>query len=686
MAQQPTFLVFVYFIYGLAFFSMGLAVWLEVGRTPSFENVRALRFLAGFGVLHGLHEWVEAFIILHNSGVVELGEPFVTNILDVSLLLLSFLLLITFGGRMLFFEWAGNGRKQTLLILLTLFVLWGLTTTVALTIYKPCPEGCMEAADVLGRYFLGIPGALLAAVAMFKQRQSFLERGMVRCSNDIRWAAIIMFLYGVVGQLFTKQTPIFPSTVINSDLFFELFGFPVQIFRAVLASLVAIFVIRALRAFELERQRRFVAANEDKLAAQQEALEAQQQAQIETEKLNLELQTAVQNLTTLFDLSHSLAVTLDRDTILQQSFPQVCASMPRIARGIIFLCEGGERLLRPVVSYPPELKEENGKIDRLSHYVHDTAGPACWLNEKIIPLDPKEFQAGVHSPQRYGRAIGLPLIIKEQISGCLVITLHEDAKAASLNDLSLFCTIARQLSLAIENVTLYQEVQAREELRGELLHQVVTAQEMERQHIARELHDGIGQMLTALSLGLAAARDSITEDPERSFQQLDALKTMESRVLVELQNLISGLRPSVLDDLGLVPALRGLIQQFDKRGGLNVKLQVIGHQRRVQSEIETILFRIAQESLTNVVRHAQANKATVSLTFGPNNIALQVEDDGCGFDPDTVLKSKDKQHWGLLGIGERVSLVGGHSQIFAKPGAGTTISANIPLLEVPINV
>ncbi len=685
MENQPTYLVFVYFVYGLAFFSMGLAVWLEAGRTSGFQNIRMLRFLAGFGFLHGLHEWVEVFTILHKAGVVELGDPFLANVLDVGLLLGSFLLLLIFGTFMIFAERGGNGRNRTIFTVFALFVIWGVSTAIALSIYEPCREGCMDVADVLGRYVLGIPGALLAAWALLQQQRSFQDRGMTRCAADIRWAALTLFLYGVVGQIFTKQTPLFPSTVINTDLFLQLFGFPVQILRAVMATLVTIFVIRALRGFELERQQRLVKANEERLAAQQAALVTQQQARTETEALNLELQTAVQNLTTLFDLSYNLARTLDRDMILRQTLPQICESMPRIDCGIIFLLEKGKRPLRPIIHHPATLPR-NGfgtapfsqQISLIGEYVVTNKSTACWLDGNIVPLDPVEFQAGGRLPKRYGRIIGLPLIIKEKIGGSLVLTLREDAEAATLNDLSLFCTIARQLSLAIENATLYQEVQAREELRGELLHQVVSAQEMERQHIARELHDGIGQMLTALGLGLAAARDSLTRDPERSFHQLDELKSMGTQVLHELQGLVSGLRPSVLDDLGLVPALRGLVQQVDGRGGTAVQLKVQGTARRMMPEIETILFRITQEALTNVMRHAQANQVQVKLVFDVGSVALQIQDDGRGFDPDTVLHTEHK-HWGLLGIEERVSLVGGKSQIYSRPGKGSTIYVNIPL-------
>ena len=686
MENQPTYLVLVYFIYGLAFFSMGLAVWLEAGRTSGFQNARMLRFLAGFGFLHGLHEWVEVFTILHNAGVVNLGDPFLANLLDVGLLLISFLLLLTFGAVMIFSERGSNGRTRTIFTILTLFTVWGISTAIALSIDQPCREGCMDVADVLGRYLLGIPGALLAAWAMLLQRRSFQSRGMTRCANDIRWAALTLFLYGVVGQVFTQQTAIFPSTVVNTDLFLQWFGFPVQILRAVMATLLAVFVIRALRGFEMERQQRLVTANEERLAAQRAALAAQQQARTETETLNQELQTAVQNLTTLFDLSYNLARTLDQDTILRQTLPQICDSLPRIARGIIFLVEPGQRPLQPLISHPPLLPRNGSEAAQfpqsillIGEYVVTHQRPACWLEGAIVPLDPTEFHAGINSPERYGRIVGLPLIIKEQISGSLVLILQEDTEAATLNDLSLFCTIARQLSLAIENATLYQEVQAREELRGKLLHQIVSAQEMERQHIARELHDGVGQMLTALGLGLAAARDSLMHDPERSYKQLDELKNMGTQVLHELQGLVTGLRPSVLDDLGLVPAIRGLVQQFDARLGTAVQLNVPGSARRIQPALETILFRITQEALTNVARHAQARQVIITLVFEVDSVDLRIQDDGCGFDPDTIIRSDPKQHWGLLGIEERVSLVGGQSQIHSSPGKGTIIFIHIPL-------
>jgi signal transduction histidine kinase len=124
-----------------------------------------------------------------------------------------------------------------------------------------------------------------------------------------------------------------------------------------------------------------------------------------------------------------------------------------------------------------------------------------------------------------------------------------------------------------------------------------------------------------------------------------------------------------------------LVQQFESQAQLSVHLQVQGPARRLQPEIETILFRITQEALNNVTRHAQADNAHVSLTFAAASVSLQIQDDGCGFDPHTALRSDHKPHWGLLGIEERVTLVGGHCQINSRPRVGTTLHVNIPLQE-----
>ncbi len=684
-------MIFIFFVYGLAFFSMGLLVWLESGRTSGFRGARVLRYLAGFGILHGLHEWVEAMTRLHGDGLIETPNPFLLNVADIVLLIVSFLLLIIFGFRMIFTYRSqddGNGRQYTFISVAVIVTIWGGITTFTLLYFQPYRANYMTIIDVLSRYMLGMPGAFLAAWALLLQRRAFQTRGLVKCAKDLRWAVVALVFYGAVGQLVTKPSVLFPSTFLNADLFQQLLGFPIQIFRAVAGSVVALFVIRALRAFELERQQQLATANEERLAAQQAALATQQQARAETEKLNRELQTAVQDLTMLFDLSRSLAATLDLETLLQKTMDQVFDSVPRIEGGMIFLREKVERPLQQIVcvGYCDEddsivNKQVRRKLQAIGQYVVGAGQSACWVGEVIMPL---ENIAPRNEPEVEGMGtfiVGMPLSAQEQVTGSLVLSMNVDANPFTRHDLSLISTIASQLSMAVENAILYQEVQNREALRGELLHQIVSAQENERQRIARELHDGPGQMLTALGLGLAAASDSITHNPERGAQQLVKLKTMNTMVLHELQNLVVGLRPSVLDDLGLAPAMRGLIKEFETQMGVAIQFTVRGQPRRVQPELEIILFRITQEALTNVAKHAQAQVVNVELTLDCQEIQLLIQDDGCGFDPDEILRtgSKTRSGWGLLGIKERVDLVEGHCQILSQPGSGTMIQINIPM-------
>lgn len=521
-------IIVIYFFYGLAFFSMGLVVWLESGRTSEFRIARAMGPLAGFGIIHGLHEWFEMFQRLGEAQATNIPAWLLLDNVRIGHLVLSFLLLVIFGVRLIYSSRKEDGNEHLFAYLSAgaLLVVWLVSVAITRRLYAR-PADLIAVQDVLARYILGIPGALLAAWAIVLEQRTFKVRGMPGFGRDLLRAALALILYGVVGQLFPRPSFLFPANIVNSELFLALFGVPIQLFRAFIAAVMALFVIRALRAFDLERQQRLLAANEARLAAQQEALAVQQQARAETEQLNRELQAAMQ-------------------------------------------------------------------------------------------------------------------------------------------DLSI----------------LYQEVQRREALRGELLHQVVSAQEHERQRIARELHDGTGQTLTALGLGIAAASENMQVDPELAGRQLRELRHFSDRALQELRDVIGNLRPSILDDLGLVPALQSQAQEFEARTGVRTTFVVNGRRRRMQPEIETVVFRIAQEALTNVAKHAAATAATMELTFADDALHLMVKDDGRGFDPAAALHTNARRRaWGLLGMQERVALVGGSWTVESQPGQGTTIQVTVPVVS-----
>jgi signal transduction histidine kinase len=224
------------------------------------------------------------------------------------------------------------------------------------------------------------------------------------------------------------------------------------------------------------------------------------------------------------------------------------------------------------------------------------------------------------------------------------------------------------------------EAQRREALRGKLLKQVVSAQEAERQRIARELHDATGQSLTAIGLGLRGISNTFRQDTDKAFENLRQLEGLVARSLDELQRLIADLRPSHLDDLGLPAALRWYAGEMQNRVPLTITIEINGEPRPIDPVANTTLFRVAQEALTNVIKHAQAANVSVRLSYLPTVVMLQVEDDGCGFD---VRAQAQRPQWGLLGMEERATLLGGNVVVHSQPGHGARVEVTIPYHPKP---
>jgi signal transduction histidine kinase len=470
------------------------------------------------------------------------------------------------------------------------------------------------------------------------------------------------------------------------------------VFRAGTAVIIAIFIIQALRAFEVETRQQLISANNARLSAQREALAIQEQAQRETEAINQDLEQAVQELSILYELSRNLAATIDRDTLLQQTTARVFDTLPRIGGGMVLLREKPERELEVVAlsGYPGRSQNNCDAIfecpyDRaylLGQYVSETGNLAWCDGENIVDLGevntvltrqldtPLEIDIGGHT-------IGVPLLTQQRVMGGVVFSVKPNTDPFTQRDLSLIVAIAGQLSIAIENASLYQEVQEREAMRGEMLQQIVAAQEKERQRVARELHDSTGQALTALGLGLAAASENLYRNTDMAGWQLQELRSLNSQTLQDVHNLVADLRPSLLDNLGLVSALRSQVQAFQKRTRIHATFSHTGVKRREDQAIELTIYRIAQEALTNIAKHTKATDVRVRLISRPDRLCLRIRDNGQGFDAEKVLDSSQKRReaWGLLGMQERVSLIGGHFFIRSREDVGTIIQICIPLPE-----
>jgi signal transduction histidine kinase len=255
----------------------------------------------------------------------------------------------------------------------------------------------------------------------------------------------------------------------------------------------------------------------------------------------------------------------------------------------------------------------------------------------------------------------VPLVVRDKVIGVLEVHDKEGPGDARFTDedLRIAETFAGRAAVAVE---LSQRV-ARDALR-----RVVAAQELERRRLARELHDETGQALTSILLALKPLEDGPASEAVAELHELVVT------ALQDVRRLAVELRPKVLDDFGLVPALERLTASFGEQTGLNVTFQSTVGEERLPGEMETALFRVVQESLTNVVKHSHASTVSIVLTRRGDSVAVVVEDDGAGFDPDA-----SSDGIGLLGMRERLAILDGKLEVESTPGNGTTLVAEIPV-------
>jgi signal transduction histidine kinase len=561
--------------------------------------------------------------------------------------------------------------------------LWALAVGYMALRYRPTTGEFFASADVLARYALAIPGALLAAWALLRERRDFHSRGMSQYGGSLLWAGLAFAVYGIVGQVFVKPSLVFPSQHINSALFSQTFGFPIQLVRALAAAGIAFHLGKALRAFEAEGRIRLARANKARIEAQAAALDAQQRRADEVEALNAELRAIAGELAALVDMSRILASTFDLKQMSGEALRQMVRSIGRACCGVIFLRrpDGGYELLRayrrpeaPTPVIPPPVTE-------LCVRAGEVSGPVgARLDGDIVLLGPESFNEA-----KGFQSFGAPLKSKDRTFGSVALSSAEEDEPLGPDDLRMLTAFAQQMATAIDNIRLYQIVQDREAQLEDLVARLVHAQEDERKRIARELHDDTGQKLSAMGMGLAALEAALgSGDATRGAAVLRNLREMNDQAITELRNIMADLRPAQLDDLGLVPALRWYLSQFQARHpSSRVSLVVENAPSRLAPEYETVLFRVAQEGLTNAQRHGQASEISVRLTQTNSTIKLEVRDNGVGFDPRQPPRHEPGSGLGLPGMRERVGLVNGTVIIDSAPGQGTCITVALPLQTPP---
>jgi signal transduction histidine kinase len=286
-------------------------------------------------------------------------------------------------------------------------------------------------------------------------------------------------------------------------------------------------------------------------------------------------------------------------------------------------------------------------------------------SERVDSLS-EDLEVDQEAARRLGATSGLyvPLVVRERAIG--VIAAHDRLGADprfTEDDLRLAETFGSRAAVAAD---LSQRVAS------DALRRVVEAQELERRRLARELHDETGQALTSILLGLRSVEDAPGPDEARAAAA--SLRELVVSTLQDVRRLAVELRPRALDDFGLVPALERLVQTYEGDTRISIDLEAQLGADRLPPEIETLLYRTVQESLTNVVKHAQARRVSIVLTRRATVVAAVIEDDGRGFDP-----AAPGEGVGLLGMGERLALLGGRLQVESAPDAGTTLVVEVPI-------
>jgi PAS domain S-box-containing protein len=253
----------------------------------------------------------------------------------------------------------------------------------------------------------------------------------------------------------------------------------------------------------------------------------------------------------------------------------------------------------------------------------------------------------------------------------------KDDKNVTAGIVVVFRDITKQRNVEKERERLFKKVSLAQERLKVVSKRLLEVQESERRHIARELHDEIGQILTAIKINIQTAFK--LAGSEKIETHLNEGVELIEEALFQVRKLSIDLRPSMLDDLGLVPALRWYVDRQSVRAGISAKVNVDESIMRLPSEIEITCFRVAQEALTNIIKHSQATHVDIMLYYEEGDLHLKIVDDGVGFNFfAAVQRSLKGESMGILGMQERVELIGGKIKINSKAGNGTTVHTIFP--------
>jgi signal transduction histidine kinase len=410
-------------------------------------------------------------------------------------------------------------------------------------------------------------------------------------------------------------------------------------------------------------------------------LAAQAAATIERAML-AEQANRTERLELLNELVSKLNRSADEKSVLETATEGIHASLP--------FAEVATVLYRPDESLSllcfPEGSRLGLQLRRPCLKVNRTPFAVCMQERKSVILSEISVEKAKTPFERwlarrgFRSLIAVPVALGEQVLG-VIFAAAVQPDAFSRDDLTFLQTVSDHVAVALANARLLQELREKERIRGLLLNKVVTAQEEERKRISHELHDQIGQLLTALLIQLQLLERDLSEPSLKD--RLKVLKQLAEEISIHLHHIAWELRPPALDELGLLAALERVTEEWSKRFNIPCEFEVNGaFNGQIEPEVAIGVFRIVQESLTNIAKHARATHARVTVQQENGELVVTVEDNGVGFRVKDVMRHPDEnKRLGLLGMMERAAMLSGKLDIESKPGKGTKVQLRIPLTK-----
>ncbi len=373
----------------------------------------------------------------------------------------------------------------------------------------------------------------------------------------------------------------------------------------------------------------------------------------------------VRDLEILNTISSTLCQSLEMDAMLARALGKVLDVLSDLKpSGAILLLDPwrGTLKLRAAQGLAPESVAQASEVPLGECLCGLVAESSHVLVVPNSVSDPRHTRCLVTTPHSH---VCIPLTSRQRLVGIIDLFLGNPNPADAIDE-QLFMLIGRQIGVAVENARLCENLRF-------YLGQLTQAQESERQRIARDLHDETIQGLIDLSRQIDGLEDSLEDLPGAPVGQLESLQERIEKLLGGVRRFSQDLRPSILDDLGLIPAVDWLMADL-REHGIEPELVTVGKPRRLDPDVELALFRIVQEALSNVKRHAGASKVTTTVRFYDSRVRLSVQDDGRGFKPPQRMTDLvASRRFGLVGIEERVTLLGGRVQILSELSKGTML-------------